>query len=98
MPKCTLTFQLPEEREEFELATRAGALQNVLWELDQKFYRSNIKYGIQSDLLLRIRKDLSESEIAVDEELLRRIIETVLQTCREVLHEYCEENGVQAVQ
>jgi hypothetical protein len=44
MPKATLTFNLPEEQREHELATKAGALHQVLWDLDQDL-RSKIKHG-----------------------------------------------------
>lgn len=43
MPKATLTFKLPEEQEEFELALNAGAHSTILWELDQVL-RGKIKY------------------------------------------------------
>lgn len=44
--KATLTFDLPEEREEFELATRAAAFMLVLHDFDQHL-RSQMKYNDQ---------------------------------------------------
>ncbi len=44
MPKATLTFQLPDEREDFDLACKAGALHSALWDLSQEL-RSRDKYS-----------------------------------------------------
>jgi len=37
-------FHLPEERGEFQIHTKAGAMFSMLWDLDQDM-RSKIKYG-----------------------------------------------------
>jgi hypothetical protein len=42
--KATLEFNLPEEREEFEIALRAGKLQAALSEFEN-FLRAQLKYG-----------------------------------------------------
>lgn len=47
MPKLTLTFNLPEEKEEAELASKANAMSCVLSELDM-FLRKHIKYAPDS--------------------------------------------------
>lgn len=47
MPKLTLTFNLPEEREEYENAYRGGDYKAVLYEIDQ-FLRGKIKYAPES--------------------------------------------------
>ena len=44
MAKAILEFNLPEERQEFELATNAQKLNNTLWEYDQAL-RNTIKYN-----------------------------------------------------
>jgi hypothetical protein len=44
MPKATLTFNLPEEQSEYELATKAGAYHSVIWEFTQTL-RAKTKYG-----------------------------------------------------
>lgn len=44
MPAVTLTFNLPEERKDFDLATHAFALRSVLSELDN-LLRNKIKYS-----------------------------------------------------
>lgn len=44
MSKGKLEFDLPEEREEFELAQNAGKYAYVLYEYDQ-FLRGKVKYA-----------------------------------------------------
>lgn len=41
--KAILEFNLPEEQGEFELASQAGSIWCVIWELNQ-FLRSKLKY------------------------------------------------------
>jgi hypothetical protein len=43
MPKAILEFNLPEEQDEFELASNTGKYYSVLWDLDQ-YMRNKIKY------------------------------------------------------
>jgi hypothetical protein len=42
--KATLEFDLPEEREEFELASKGTDWMLVLWEIDQNL-RNSLKHG-----------------------------------------------------
>lgn len=42
----TLTFNLPEEQQEFRVASNAQAYVNVLWELDQQHMRPITKHGL----------------------------------------------------
>jgi len=42
--KAKLEFNLPEEKEEFELACSGSAWSNIAWLMDQ-FLRSKVKYG-----------------------------------------------------
>lgn len=44
MAEATLKFQLPEEREEFELAANAGRLHSAAWDFTQ-WLRAQEKYG-----------------------------------------------------
>jgi hypothetical protein len=41
--QAQLIFNLPEDKEEFELATNARKMYSILWELDQ-WLRGNVKY------------------------------------------------------
>jgi hypothetical protein len=41
--KAILEFELPEDNQEFRLATKASAMYSTLWELDQ-WLRVEIKY------------------------------------------------------
>lgn len=45
MPKATLTFQLPEESEEFKVATIARSLASALWDVRQEIFRPARKHG-----------------------------------------------------
>ena len=42
--KATLEFNLPEDRDDFALATNASKMWSVLWELDQDL-RAKVKYA-----------------------------------------------------
>ena len=44
MPKATLSFSLPDEREEFETAINAGKYHSALWDLREAF-RQKAKYS-----------------------------------------------------
>lgn len=47
--KAILKFNLPEENQEFELATKAPKMYSTLWEFDQ-WLRSEIKYSGREEL------------------------------------------------
>lgn len=47
--KATLTFDLPEEREEFDLAANGYKWNLVAWDLDQ-WLRGEIKYQERNEL------------------------------------------------
>jgi len=44
MPKATLTFNLPEEQEEHQMALKGAEWQNTVWEMDQ-WFRNKLKHG-----------------------------------------------------
>jgi hypothetical protein len=46
--KATLTFNLPEERYEFDNATQGSKMRSVLWDFDQ-WLRSKTKYEDLTD-------------------------------------------------
>jgi hypothetical protein len=45
MPKAKLEFDLPDEQDEFWLATSAPALYRALWNIQYEILRSEYKYG-----------------------------------------------------
>lgn len=49
MPVATLTFQLPEERAEHEVAINGWRYKSALWEMDQ-WLRGLSKHGMQGCL------------------------------------------------
>lgn len=63
--KATLEFNLPEDQQEFNLATNGMNLWNVLWDMDQ-YLRSHTKYAPDDmpqekyDAYLEIRTKLME--------------------------------------
>ena len=63
--KATLEFNLPEDQQEFELATKGLKFWSVLWELDQSL-RAKTKYAPDSlpqdkyDAYQEIRDELRE--------------------------------------
>ena len=46
--KATLEFNLPEDRDDFELATKGGKWYSVVWDMDQ-WLRSQYKYMPDSE-------------------------------------------------
>ena len=73
--KAKLEFNLPEDNDEFKLATQGNAMYSVLWEIDQ-WLRSNTKYApdtTSSDTYKayetcrdKLREIMSESNIFFD--------------------------------
>lgn len=64
MPKATLSFNLPEENDDFDLARKAGHLLHVMETLDN-YLRSKLKYDYtlteeQRALYQEIRDKLTE--------------------------------------
>jgi len=45
--KATLTFNLPEDSHEFDMATQGASMHSVLWQMDQ-WLRGNIKHAPDS--------------------------------------------------
>lgn len=44
MAKSTLSFDLPEEQVECDMAHKAGCMYAILWELESRF-RSHVRHG-----------------------------------------------------
>jgi len=61
--KAILKFDLPEENEEFEIASNGWKYKSILWEFDNHL-RSKIKYtdlnDIEYDICTKIREHLWE--------------------------------------
>lgn len=62
--KAQLTFNLPEEQEEFETANNGWKYQSVLWDLNE-FLRSKMKYDdkitdVQYDIYDEVRSKIWE--------------------------------------
>lgn len=63
MPKAKLEYNLPEEKSDFMLASRAQGWYSTLWDLDQ-YLRNKLKHGNDfkstDEALAEIRKYLHE--------------------------------------
>lgn len=63
MPKATIEYNLPEEQDDFELATNAGKYYAILFDLDQ-YLRNFVKYPsdkedpILTDTMAKVRDEL----------------------------------------
>lgn len=83
--KGVLSFQLPEEREEFELAQKSGALAAALFEIRNEVFRPARKHGY-SGKLGEFLNSLNEK----DQDLVREAIGMLEVEFSRV----CEDNGV----
>ena len=54
--KATLEFNLPEEEEQFDVATKAMDWALLAWDIDQ-FMRNKIKYDQDRDGILQLVRD-----------------------------------------
>lgn len=58
--KATLSFNLPEERDEFETAVNAAKYQAALWEISQQVFRPARKHGY-SNMRIQTLLDTTDS-------------------------------------
>jgi hypothetical protein len=70
--KAVLEFNLPEEKEEFELAVNASKWYSVCWELDQ-YLRSKTKYAPDS-MTNEVYEALSETRDKLRELLVENSV------------------------
>jgi hypothetical protein len=65
--KAILEFQLPEDNQEFELATKASKMYSTLWELDQ-WLRVEIKYKDKEldEVRDKLREIMNDNRIDFD--------------------------------
>lgn len=66
MSKAILEFALPEEKEEFEMATKAGRYYSALWHVGYDILGKNLKYDenltdSQRELLEKINQEFWET-------------------------------------
>lgn len=101
--KATLSFNLPEEQEEFNLATKASNFSHCLWAFDTEFLRANIKHGIQSTTVDSVMEELKEffddpTTKEHSKEDVARIAEATLEHVRTVLYQYMNANDANPFQ
>ena len=73
--KATLEFNLPEDRDDFALATNASKMWSVLWELDQDL-RAKVKYApddsnedkleVYQEIREKLRELMRDEDISFD--------------------------------
>ena len=100
--KATLEFNLPEEREEYELTLQASKMSRLIWDFETGFLRANLKYGIGPDLLDEIKKEVaSANEYSSGEERAEvpteLDIELVLEAVRNIWYRMKDENDVTSI-
>lgn len=70
--KATLEFNLPEDRDDFALATNASKMWSVLWELDQDL-RGRVKHApdTANDYTIEAYREIREKlrELMSDEDI-----------------------------
>ena len=76
--KATLEFDLPEEREEFHMAVKAGAMASAIEEMRTLIFRPARKHGYAdgtiSEIIKRIPNDDGNALILELEELFNEIL------------------------
>jgi hypothetical protein len=60
--KATLSFNLPEDTEDFELASKARDLHCALWDIAQEVFRPARKHGYSNETLYKLVEDNENSE------------------------------------
>jgi hypothetical protein len=68
--KAILEFTLPEEREEFETAVKAPALQAALWDVAQEVFRPARKHGYVDSRLQKMMEEKDGEELIGELETL----------------------------
>jgi len=58
--KTTIEFDLPEDREDLDLALKAGALYSSLWDVSQKVFRPARKHGYSNPQLQKLLDKLDD--------------------------------------
>jgi hypothetical protein len=87
---ATLTFTLPEEREDFERACQSSSAFITLWDLDQ-YLRGLVKYGINES---KFGGSQENPECVMRNEETLTAATVMTSRIREVLHELMKENNV----
>lgn len=71
--KGKLEFDLPEEREEFELAVNAGKYSSLLWEIEQQVFRPARKHGYSGASSQELNKLCENEDVCEAIHLLEKL-------------------------
>lgn len=100
MSKGTLSFNLPEEKSEFEMAQNAYKYQAVLYNIDQQYLRPVTKHGITTDQIKDVKEALHNDYPNINaptDEQLDAVISILFQAFRDKFYEYMNDEGVDIV-
>lgn len=67
--RATLTFNLPEEEQEFLVTSKAGSLQAAIWDVGQEVFRPARKHGYPDSAL----QALVEANDGAAEEIISKL-------------------------
>ena len=98
--KATLTFNLPDEKGDFELAQHGWKYQSVLYQLDQQFLRPITKHGVPSEKIKDAKEALHNEYPSISipsDDQLEAIVSILYQEFRDHLHELLNDEGVDIV-
>ena len=88
--KATLSFNLPEERDEFETAVNAGKYKAALWEISQRVFRPARKHGYSNPHIQKLLDTADTDdmyEVAVGTELVSEL--------EKLFYEILQEEGIE---
>ena len=64
--KATLTFNLPEEQEEFDTAVKAADYKIALWDIAQDIFRPARKHGYPNEAVQKVLDKADEVIVVTD--------------------------------
>ena len=64
--KATLTFNLPEEQEEFDTAIKAADYKIALWDIAQEIFRPARKHGYPNEAVQKVLDKADEAIVVTD--------------------------------
>ena len=90
MPIVTLKYKLPEEKIEFELASKGINYHNALWDVANEIFRPICKYGYPSDYSA---KEYFENLSQEEQIIISNFVEKLQTQFYKILENYKAELG-----
>lgn len=96
MPIGTLTFNLPEERDDFQMAQHGWKFSAAIWDLDQESLRPITKHGVIPDELMAQIVEIPVPPTKVHtEEMLQKYTIDVIEWVRSKLYMELNERNLE---